>query len=77
MTYKIALNFEDGVTRFIDCKPSETVADAAYRQRINVPIDCRDGPAGPASAPANPAASALANTSRMRLARAKLNKAWY
>ena len=46
MTYKIALNFEDGVTRFIDCKPSETVADAAYRQRINVPIDCRDGACG-------------------------------
>lgn len=46
MTYKIALNFEDGVTRFIDCKPNETVADAAYRQSINVPIDCRDGACG-------------------------------
>ena len=31
MTYKIALNFEDGVTRFIDCNATETVADAAYR----------------------------------------------
>jgi len=46
MTYKIALNFEDGVTRFIDCKPDETVADAAYRQSINLPIDCRDGACG-------------------------------
>ena len=46
MTFKIALNFEDGVTRFIDCKPTETVADAAYRQKINVPIDCRDGACG-------------------------------
>lgn len=46
MTYKIALNFEDGVTRFIDCKTGETVADAAYRQGINVPIDCRDGACG-------------------------------
>lgn len=45
-TFKIALNFEDGVTRFIDCKDSETVADAAYRQKINVPIDCRDGACG-------------------------------
>ncbi len=45
-TYKIALNFEGGVTRFIDCKDSETVADAAYRQKINVPIDCRDGACG-------------------------------
>jgi benzoate/toluate 1,2-dioxygenase reductase subunit len=46
MTYKIALNFEDGVTRFIDCKDSETVADASYRQGVNVPIDCRDGACG-------------------------------
>lgn len=46
MSYRIALNFEDGVTRFIDCKPTETVADAAYRQKINVPIDCRDGACG-------------------------------
>ncbi|HCY63489.1 MAG TPA: NADH oxidase [Oxalobacteraceae bacterium] len=46
MTYKIALNFEDGVTRFIDCNPAETIADAAYRQSINVPIDCRDGACG-------------------------------
>jgi benzoate/toluate 1,2-dioxygenase reductase subunit len=46
MTYRIALNFEDGVTRFIDCKADETVADAAYRQGVNVPIDCRDGACG-------------------------------
>ena len=46
MTYKIALNFEDGVTRFIECKSDETVADAAYRQSVNVPIDCRDGACG-------------------------------
>ncbi|WP_371228397.1 benzoate 1,2-dioxygenase electron transfer component BenC [Pseudomonas sp. QE6] len=43
---KIALNFEDGVTRFIDASPSETVADAAYRQGINIPLDCRDGACG-------------------------------
>ena len=30
MSYRIALNFEDGVTRFIDCNPTESVADAAY-----------------------------------------------
>ena len=29
MTYNIALQFEDGVTRFIHCKPGEKVADAA------------------------------------------------
>lgn len=43
---KIALNFEDGVTRFIDASPNETVADAAYRQGINIPLDCRDGACG-------------------------------
>lgn len=46
MTYKIALNFEDGVTRFIDSSATETVADAAYRQGINIPLDCRDGACG-------------------------------
>ena len=46
MTYTVALNFEDGVTRFVTCKPTETVVDAAYRQGINIPIDCRDGACG-------------------------------
>ncbi len=45
--HKIALNFEDGVTRFIDAAGGETVADAAYRQGINIPLDCRDGACGP------------------------------
>lgn len=46
MTYRIALNFEDGVTRFIDCKAGEKVLDAAFRQRINLPMDCSDGVCG-------------------------------
>ena len=46
MTFKIALQFEDGVTRFIDCAANETVSDAAYRQKINIPLDCRDGACG-------------------------------
>jgi benzoate/toluate 1,2-dioxygenase reductase subunit len=46
MTYSIALNFEDGVTRFIDCKQGEKVLDAAFRQRINLPMDCSDGVCG-------------------------------
>ena len=45
-TFQIALNFEDGVTRFIECRPNEVVADASYRQRINIPLDCRDGACG-------------------------------
>ena len=44
--YQIALTFEDGVTRFIECRPNEVVADASYRQRINIPLDCRDGACG-------------------------------
>jgi benzoate/toluate 1,2-dioxygenase reductase component len=46
MTYKVALSFEDGVTRFIKCGPNETVADASYKARINIPLDCRDGACG-------------------------------
>ncbi len=46
MTYHIALQFEDGVTRFIGCEPNEKVADAAYRQKLNIPLDCRDGACG-------------------------------
>ena len=46
MAYRIALNFEDGVTRFIDSNEGELVADAAYRLGLNVPMDCRDGACG-------------------------------
>ena len=46
MTHQVALSFEDGVTRFITCEPDQTVADASYRQRINIPLDCRDGACG-------------------------------
>jgi benzoate/toluate 1,2-dioxygenase reductase component len=46
MALSVALNFEDGVTRFIECRPSETVADASYRLGINIPLDCRDGACG-------------------------------
>lgn len=45
-SYKIALNFEDGVTRFIECKEGEKVLDAAYRAKINLPMDCSDGVCG-------------------------------
>jgi benzoate/toluate 1,2-dioxygenase reductase subunit len=46
MAYNIALQFEDGVTRIIPCEATELVADAAYRQKINIPLDCRDGACG-------------------------------
>jgi benzoate/toluate 1,2-dioxygenase reductase subunit len=46
MSYQVALSFEDGVTRFITCAAEQTVADASYRSRINIPLDCRDGACG-------------------------------
>lgn len=45
-THQVALAFEDGVTRFITCAEDQTVADASYRARINIPLDCRDGACG-------------------------------
>ena len=46
MPYNIALQFEDGVSRIIQCDAEELVADAAYRAKINIPLDCRDGACG-------------------------------
>ena len=45
-SYNVALNFEDGVTRFVTCKPGEKVLDAAFRAKINLPMDCSDGVCG-------------------------------
>jgi benzoate/toluate 1,2-dioxygenase reductase subunit len=42
----IALNFEDGVTRIIEGRSSETLADAAFRAGINIPLDCNEGVCG-------------------------------
>ncbi len=46
MGYHIALNFEDGATRFIECNAGEKLLDAAYRQKVNLPMDCSDGVCG-------------------------------
>jgi benzoate/toluate 1,2-dioxygenase reductase subunit len=46
VSHRIALNFEDGTTRFIDADESESIADAAYRQGINVPLECTNGVCG-------------------------------
>ncbi|PTM51483.1 benzoate 1,2-dioxygenase electron transfer component BenC [Phreatobacter oligotrophus] len=46
MSHRIALNFEDGVTRFVEARIGELVADAAYREGVNIPMDCRDGACG-------------------------------
>ncbi len=44
--YQVALAFEDGVSRFITCTGDQTVADASYRARIYIPLDCRVGACG-------------------------------
>ncbi|MFJ2145137.1 benzoate 1,2-dioxygenase electron transfer component BenC [Glutamicibacter sp. NPDC087831] len=46
MSHQVALAFEDGITRFIKVGANETVADASYKARINIPLDCRDGACG-------------------------------
>lgn len=46
LAHRVALAFEDGVTRFIEARPGDTVADAAYRAGVNIPLDCRDGACG-------------------------------
>ncbi|QGF23948.1 benzoate 1,2-dioxygenase electron transfer component BenC [Raineyella fluvialis] len=46
MTHQVALTFEDGVTRFITAQDDQTVAEASYRARINIPVDCLDGACG-------------------------------
>ena len=45
-THDVALAFEDGVTRFVKCREGQTVMDAAYRSKINIPVDCSDGACG-------------------------------
>lgn len=45
-TNEVALTFEDGVTRMIRVGRFETIMDAAYKARINLPSDCRDGACG-------------------------------
>lgn len=46
MPNQVALNFEDGVTKVIKVGDMETVMDAAFKARINIPSDCRDGACG-------------------------------
>ncbi|WP_294033036.1 benzoate 1,2-dioxygenase electron transfer component BenC [uncultured Moraxella sp.] len=46
MSHNVALQFEDGVTHFIQVNDGEVLSDAAYRQKMNIPLDCRDGACG-------------------------------
>ncbi|MEV4901064.1 benzoate 1,2-dioxygenase electron transfer component BenC [Citricoccus sp. NPDC055426] len=46
MGHQVALSFEDGVTKVVKVGDFETIMDAAYKARINIPSDCRDGACG-------------------------------
>ncbi|MGL4859089.1 MAG: FAD-binding oxidoreductase, partial [Enterobacteriaceae bacterium] len=43
MTYRAAIVFKEGVTRFIEVRPNEKLLDAALRFGISLPMDCREG----------------------------------
>lgn len=46
MAHKIAFSFSDGKTLFCTTNGSETVLDAALRNGIKIPLDCREGVCG-------------------------------
>lgn len=46
MGHSVALNFSDGKTFFISVNNDELLLDAAIRQGINLPLDCREGVCG-------------------------------
>lgn len=43
MSYSAAIVFRDGNTRFIEVKENEFLMDAALRQGVKLPVDCREG----------------------------------
>lgn len=63
-THQVALSFEDGVTRFITVREDQTVADASYRQRINIRWTAATAPAGRARRCASRGSTTAAPTSR-------------
>lgn len=46
MTHKVALNFSDGKTAFFDVNANELLLDAALRNGVKIPLDCREGVCG-------------------------------
>jgi len=46
MTHSVALNFADGKTFFISVHDDEWLLNAAIRQGITLPLDCREGVCG-------------------------------
>ncbi|SMF54721.1 anthranilate 1,2-dioxygenase electron transfer component AntC [Pseudogulbenkiania subflava] len=46
MSHKVAFSFADGKTLFFDIRPNEVLLDAALRNGVNIPLDCREGVCG-------------------------------
>lgn len=46
MYHNVAFSFADGRTLFFPVKPNEILLDAALRNGINIPMDCREGVCG-------------------------------
>lgn len=46
MTHKVAFSFADGKTLFFPVKTNEILLDAALRNGIKIPLDCREGVCG-------------------------------
>ncbi len=46
MNHKVAFSFADGKTSFFEVKPNELLLDAALRNGVNIPLDCREGVCG-------------------------------
>lgn len=46
MSHKVAFSFADGKTLFFDIDANEILLDAALRNGVNIPLDCREGVCG-------------------------------
>jgi len=46
MNHKVAFNFADGKTSFFEVKANELLLDAALRNGVKIPLDCREGVCG-------------------------------
>ncbi|MGF6222648.1 anthranilate 1,2-dioxygenase electron transfer component AntC [Pseudomonas sp. YL-218 TE3947] len=46
MSHKVAFSFADGKTLFFPVQNNEILLDAALRNGINIPLDCREGVCG-------------------------------
>jgi anthranilate 1,2-dioxygenase reductase component len=46
MSHKVAFSFADGKTVFFETRTGELLLDAALRNGVNIPLDCREGVCG-------------------------------